>query len=186
MATWLRVGRDRMRRDGRMTILRTPRLVLRRWREADVVPLGAINGDPEVTRWIGDGTTRDLEQTSASVAALERQWEETGMGLFAVQVLATAEMAGLTGLAVPHFLPEIMPAIEIAWRFGQPLWGHADSTSPDAGYIPARRRSPDDFTYLRRLPQHAAKADMPGRGVDGLALPGGRAIAQAVIRRAQM
>jgi RimJ/RimL family protein N-acetyltransferase len=111
-----------------VTTLRTPRLVLRGWREADIVPLAAINGDAEVMRWIGDGTTRDLEQTRASVAALERQWEETGMGLFAVEVLAAAELAGVTGLAVPHFLPEIMPAIEIAWRFGQPFWGQGIAT----------------------------------------------------------
>jgi RimJ/RimL family protein N-acetyltransferase len=102
--------------------------VLRRWREADIVPLAAINGDPEVMRWIGDGTTRNLEQTRASVAVLQRQWNETGIGLFAVEVLATAELAGLTGLAVPHFLPEIMPAIEIAWRFGQPFWGQGLAT----------------------------------------------------------
>jgi len=79
-------------------------------------------------RWIGDGTTRNLEQTRASVRAVERQWDENGIGLFAVEVRATGDLAGLTGLAVPHFLPEIMPAIEIAWRFGQPFWGRGIAT----------------------------------------------------------
>ena len=111
-----------------MTTLLTRRLVLRRWRGGDVVPLAAINADPEVMRWIGDGTIRNLDQTRASVAALERQWDENGIGLFAVEVRATGELAGLTGLAVPHFLPEIMPAIEIAWRFGQPFWGQGIAT----------------------------------------------------------
>lgn len=111
-----------------MTTLRTPRLVLRRWREADVVPLAAINGDPEVMRWIGTGTTRNLEQTRASVAAIERGWDETGVSLFAVEVRATSQLAGLTGLAVPAFLPEIMPAIEIAWRFGKSFWGQGIAT----------------------------------------------------------
>ena len=55
--------------DGRVVTLQTPRLLLRRWREADVAPLAAINGDPEVMRWIGTGVTRDVEQTRASVAA---------------------------------------------------------------------------------------------------------------------
>jgi len=111
-----------------VTTLLTRRLVLRRWRDGDIVPLAAINADPEVMRWIGDGTTRNIEQTRASVAALERQWDENGIGLFAVEVRATGELAGLTGLAVPHFLPEIMPAIEIAWRFGQPFWGQGIAT----------------------------------------------------------
>src|SRR6188472_3252309 len=39
---------------------------------------------------------------------------------------------------------------------------------------------------LHRLPNDAAKADVARRGVDRLALAGGRAIAQAVVRRAQM
>jgi len=111
-----------------VTTLRTPRLVLRRWREADVAPLAAINGDPQVMRWIGTGAIRNLEQTRASVAALEREWDETGVGLFAVEVAATGELAGLAGLVVPRFLPEIMPAIEIAWRFGQPFWGQGIAT----------------------------------------------------------
>ena len=103
-------------------------LVLRRWRETDIVPLAAINADPEVMRWIGTGEVRDLAQTRASVTALEREWDTTGIGLFAVEVRATGELAGLTGLAVPRFLPEIMPAVEIAWRLGKPFWGHGIAT----------------------------------------------------------
>jgi len=114
--------------DGRVVTLQTPRLLLRRWREADVAPLAAINGDPEVMRWIGTGVTRDVEQTRASVAAFEREWEQTGTGLFAVEIRTTGELAGLTGLAVPRFLPEIMPAIEIAWRFGRSFWGQGLAT----------------------------------------------------------
>lgn len=111
-----------------MVTLETLRLVLRRWREADIAPLAAINGDADVMRWIGTGTVRDLEQTRASVAAWEREWDATGMGLFAVEVRATGELAGLTGLAVPHFLPEIMPAVEVAWRLGKPHWGQGIAT----------------------------------------------------------
>lgn len=31
--------------------------------------------------------------------------------------------AGFAGLAVPTFLPEIMPAVEIGWRLGRAYWG---------------------------------------------------------------
>ena len=111
-----------------MTTLATRRLVLRRWREADIAPLAAINADADVMRWIGTGAVRDLEQTRASVTAWEREWDATGMGLFAVEIRATGELAGLTGLAVPHFLPEIMPAVEVAWRLGKPYWGQGIAT----------------------------------------------------------
>ncbi len=111
-----------------MTTLETPRLVLRRWRAEDHEPMTAINSDPEVMRWIGDGSVHDAERTAALIERVERGWEEAGFGLFAVQVRETGELAGFTGLAVPHFLPEILPAVEIGWRLGRPFWGRGIAT----------------------------------------------------------
>lgn len=111
-----------------MTILRTERLVLRRWRDEDVAPMAAINADPEAMRWIASGETRDEGQTRASLAAWERFWEENGFGLFAVEIRATGQVAGLTGFAVPHFLPEVLPSVEIAWRLGRDYWGQGIAT----------------------------------------------------------
>ena len=90
--------------------------------------MAAINADPEAMRWIGDGSTRTEQQTRISIDAFERQWDTRGFGLFAVEVRATGELAGLTGLAIPEFLPEIMPAVEIAWRFGRSFWGQGIAT----------------------------------------------------------
>ena len=41
---------------------------------------------------------------------------------------ATGELIGFTGLAVPEFLPEVMPAVEIGWRLGRPFWGRGLAT----------------------------------------------------------
>jgi RimJ/RimL family protein N-acetyltransferase len=109
-------------------LLRTPRLLLRRWREDDVAALAAINADPEVMRWIGDGSVGGLERTRAFMNRVEKEWEATGLSIFAVQMVDTGELAGLAGMAVPHFLPEIMPAIEIAWRLGRSFWGRGIAT----------------------------------------------------------
>ncbi|MFJ4534016.1 GNAT family N-acetyltransferase, partial [Streptomyces nigrescens] len=48
-------------------MLETPRLILRRWREEDVAPMAAVNADPEVMRWIRDGSVRDEQQTRGGV-----------------------------------------------------------------------------------------------------------------------
>jgi RimJ/RimL family protein N-acetyltransferase len=101
----------------------TERLVLRRWRGSDLNAMAAINADAEVMRWIGGGSTRTAEETRASINAWERTWDEYGFGLFAVEVRETGELAGFTGLAIPEFLPEIMPAVEIGWRLGRDHWG---------------------------------------------------------------
>jgi RimJ/RimL family protein N-acetyltransferase len=108
--------------------LETPRLILRRWREDDLAPLAEIYGDPEVMRFIGDGSVRTWEQTSAGLVLMERDWEERGFGMFAVEVRDTGELAGWVGLAVPNFLPEVLPAVEIGWRLGRPFWGKGIAT----------------------------------------------------------
>ena len=56
-----------------MITLSTPRLMLRRWREDDIAPMSAINADPQVMRWIGDGSMRDERQTKAGIEACERE-----------------------------------------------------------------------------------------------------------------
>jgi RimJ/RimL family protein N-acetyltransferase len=108
---------------GAMTEIQTPRLLLRRWRDDDVVPMAEINADPEVMRWIGDGSVRDLKQTAAGVERWEEEWDEEGFGLFAVELLASGELIGFAGLSVPYFLPEVLPAVEIGWRLGRQFWG---------------------------------------------------------------
>ncbi|MER5398494.1 GNAT family N-acetyltransferase [Streptomyces sp. NPDC002599] len=106
-----------------MTEIRTPRLLLRRWYDDDLAPMADINADPEVMRWIGDGSVRDLDATAEEIERWEDEWDEEGFGIFAVELLASGELAGFAGLSVPEYLPEVMPAVEIGWRFGSPFWG---------------------------------------------------------------
>ncbi|NGN66082.1 GNAT family N-acetyltransferase [Streptomyces sp. A7024] len=106
-----------------MTEIRTPRLILRRWSDDDLAPMADINADPAVMRWIRDGSVRDLEETAADIERWEDEWDDEGFGLFAVELLASGELAGFTGLSVPEFLPEVLPAVEIGWRLGRPFWG---------------------------------------------------------------
>lgn len=111
------------RQDVGMTEIRTPRLLLRRWTDDDLVPLSEINADPEVMRWIGDGSTRDLDQTAEDIERWEEEWDEEGFGLFAVELLGSGELIGVVGLSVPEYLPEALPDVEISWRLGRQFWG---------------------------------------------------------------
>lgn len=106
-----------------MTEIQTPRLLLRRWNDDDLAPMAEINADPEVMRWIADGSVRDPGQTAQSIELWEEEWDEEGFGLFAVELLASGELIGFTGLSVPRFLPEVLPAVEIGWRLGRQYWG---------------------------------------------------------------
>ena len=138
----------------------TSRLMLRRWRGGDVEPFAAMCGDPEVMRYIGSGDTRTVEQAAASILAFERGWEEKRYGLFAVELLSNGQLIGFTGLAEPTFLPEIMPAVEVGWRFARQSW--------DNGYATEAARAVLDFGLVELgLPEivsiHQKGNDASGR-----------------------
>lgn len=109
-----------------MTELTTDRLLLRQWRDDDLDALAAIDADPEVMRWIGDGSPRDRAQTAAALDRFRAAWEAQGFGLFAAE--EDGDLVGWVGLAVPAFLPEILPAVEIGWRLSRAAWGRGLAT----------------------------------------------------------
>ncbi len=106
-----------------MIEIRTPRLILRQWHDDDLAPLADIHADPQVMRWIGDGSVLDLDGTAEAVERWEEEWDEEGFGLFAVELLGSGELAGAVGLSVPDYLPEVLPSVEISWRLGRQFWG---------------------------------------------------------------
>lgn len=106
-----------------MSEIHTPRLLLRQWHDDDIAPMADINADPEVMRWTGDGSVLDLDHTAADIERWEEEWDDEGFGLFAVELLASGELAGFAGLSVPTLLPEVLPAVEISWRLGRQFWG---------------------------------------------------------------
>ncbi|MGW0496635.1 GNAT family N-acetyltransferase [Streptomyces sp. NPDC003007] len=106
-----------------MTEIRTPRLVLRRWLDDDLVPLSEIHADPVVMRGIGDGGPRSLERTAEDIEAWEEEWDEEGFGMFAVELLGSGELAGAVGLSVADAPAEIVGQVVIGWRLGRVFWG---------------------------------------------------------------
>jgi RimJ/RimL family protein N-acetyltransferase len=127
--------------------LETPRLLLRRWQSNDLDGFAAVNAQPEVMRYINDGRALNRAETAERLAAYQRHWDDHGFGLYAVQLKETGELAGFTGLAVPTFLPEIMPAVEIGWRLGRAYWGRGVATEA-ARHVVAHARAE---LGLRRL-----------------------------------
>jgi RimJ/RimL family protein N-acetyltransferase len=106
-----------------MTEIRTPRLVLRRWFDDDLVALSEIHADPVVMQRIGDGRTRSLEETAQDIEAWEEEWDEEGFGMFCVELLGSGELAGAVGLSVVEAPAEIAGQVAISWRLGRVFWG---------------------------------------------------------------
>ncbi len=151
-----------------MTEIRTPRLLLRRWTDDDLAPMAEIHADPEVMRWIADGSVRDPEQTAESIERWEEEWDQEGFGLFAVELLASGELIGFTGLSVPRFLPEVLPAVEIGWRLGRPFWGrgYASEAAHAALEFALRDRGLERLISVARVENEASENVMRKLGLE--------------------
>jgi RimJ/RimL family protein N-acetyltransferase len=79
-----------------MVELSTERLIMRGWRESDVAPWAAMNADPEVRQYLGPLLT--VEQASAWILNFQDDLDRNGFGFWAVEVRASGEFIGFTGL----------------------------------------------------------------------------------------
>ena len=102
-----------------MTILETERLLLRPFRNDDLEAYAAMHGDPEVMRFLGDGTPLSREDAWRNMAMIVGHWTLRGFGLWAVEEKSTRALVGRVGL----FEPDGWPGQEVGWTLARDLWG---------------------------------------------------------------
>ncbi|MDQ0994272.1 RimJ/RimL family protein N-acetyltransferase [Streptomyces sp. V3I7] len=84
-----------------------------------------MNADPEVREHLGDVLTR--EQSDASVARFQAEFDRRGYGWWAVELQATGEFVGFAGLdQVDDGTP--FTGVEIGWRLTRSAWGQGYAT----------------------------------------------------------
>jgi RimJ/RimL family protein N-acetyltransferase len=139
-------------------MLRTDRLILRRWRDSDLAPFAALNADPEVMEHFPALLT--AEQTATMVEVVEAGFAKHGFGLWALEVADTGEFIGFTGLSVVRFDAPFGPAVEVGWRLARNAWGHgyaseAARRSLEYGFTDADLPEIVSFTYVGNLRSRA-------------------------------
>jgi RimJ/RimL family protein N-acetyltransferase len=100
-------------------VIRTERLVLREWREADRDDWAAMNADPEVMEFFP--ATLDRAQADAAFDRIQAALSERSWGLWAVE--HEGRFLGFTGLSPVRFEAHFTPATEIGWRLRRDAWG---------------------------------------------------------------
>ena len=94
--------------------LETARLLLRPWREDDLDPLAALNGDAESMRHFPAVLTR--AESDAWAARLHAHMDTHGWGFWVVEERGGAPFVGVVGLLTIPWQARFTPAVEIGWR----------------------------------------------------------------------
>jgi RimJ/RimL family protein N-acetyltransferase len=109
-----------------MTMLETPRLLLRRWRDDDREPFAEMCADARVMRHFPSPLTRD--ECDRMVDRNLAHFERHGFGLYAAELRDTGAFIGFIGLAVPSFQAHFTPCVEIGWRLAAAYWDRGLAT----------------------------------------------------------
>ena len=113
-----------------MTELRTPRLLLREWREEDEALMLAINSDPEVAQYLN----RPVDERSVArfFSDVVAHWALHGYGPWALESREPGLEGRFVGLAGAGLLPAALsaagPAPELGWRLARVAWGRGLAT----------------------------------------------------------
>lgn len=101
--------------------LRTPRLLLREWRDEDGDAFAPMFDDPAVMEFLLPNAGRT--EIDAFIGRIRQHFADHGYGLWAVEVPGVAPFIGFVGLSIPRFEAHFMPAIEVGWRLASAHWG---------------------------------------------------------------
>ena len=115
-------------------IVETDRLVLRPFGAGDVAALTALHAIPEFW-WFPLRRAMTAAETHQFLDNQTATRAERGFGLWAAELRDGGEVVGWSGLSVPTFLPEVLPAVEVGWRFHPRVWGRGLATEAGAASI---------------------------------------------------
>lgn len=134
-------------------MLKTERVVLRDWRDEDLVPFAALNADPVVMTHFPSVLTRD--QSDALAGRIRGLLRAQGWGLWAAEV--EGEFVGFVGLSRPRFAAPFAPCVEIGWRLARHAQGRGLATEAAREVLRfAREKLPAETVVSFTVPGNTA------------------------------
>lgn len=105
-----------------MEAARTERLILRRFEERDAPAFFALNADPEVRRYTGDGPFASVEESLALIRGYDR-YVKDGFGRWTVERRSDGAVLGWCGLRM-----QSEGLVDLGYRLHQRFWGQGYAT----------------------------------------------------------
>lgn len=108
------------------TYIETERLILRSWRMTDRAVFAEINSNNKVMRYFPKPLS--IDESNVFVDRINSEFEETGFGLYAVEIKETGEFIGYVGFHRFAFDVPFSPGWEIGWRISDKFWNKGYAT----------------------------------------------------------
>jgi len=108
------------------TYIETERLILRSWRMTDRAVFAEINSNNKVMRYFPKPLS--IDESNGFVDRINSEFEETGFGLYAVEIKETDEFIGYVGFHRFAFDVPFSPGWEIGWRISDKFWNKGYAT----------------------------------------------------------
>jgi RimJ/RimL family protein N-acetyltransferase len=107
------------------TLLETERLILRRLSLADLDRMARLNSDPQVMRYIGDGSVWSREVSEQRIRRVLRMYEsQPGLGSWVAEEKRTGKFLGTCALM---YIPKTVE-VEVGYRLARSAWGRGFAT----------------------------------------------------------
>ena len=115
-----------------MKILETDRLVLRQIIPEDFEDLFKMNRDPQIMKYVGDGSTRTHEEMKNELDMLISHYiRKPGLGIWATELKANNCFIGASGLVYYDNTSEI----EVGYRMQKEFWKNGYATEASKGLL---------------------------------------------------
>lgn len=109
-------------------ILETERFILREIGNSDAEALFKMDSDPQVMRYLGQKPLMEIAQTYAYINDLQQQYDQTGIGRWAVIRKEDQKLVGWCGLKKIKEMNGHFDITELGYRFLAETWGKGSAT----------------------------------------------------------
>jgi RimJ/RimL family protein N-acetyltransferase len=107
----------------------TERLILRPLEATDDHGMFELDSDPEVHRYLGNNPVQDIEQIRQVIQMVRRQYEDNGIGRWAVVEKSSGHFIGWSGLKlVKEVTNGHVNFYDLGYRLIRKYWGHGYAT----------------------------------------------------------